>query len=115
LRIGLSAALDVDAGKHHRSLGDFSGAVEDPHHRIGGDRFSGAGLADNAERLALGEGKVDVLHRLDDTAPGGELHREVANVEQGLRNHLTSSACAVRALSPLLRGQGWGEGQLPVN
>ena len=26
--------LDVDAGKHHRAVGDPAGAVEDPHHGI---------------------------------------------------------------------------------
>ena len=46
--------LDVDAGKHHRALGDPAGAVEDPHHGIGRHRLAGAGLADDAERLALG-------------------------------------------------------------
>ena len=47
--------LDVNAGEHHRAFGDLAGAVEDAHHRVGGDGFAGAGFADNAERLALGD------------------------------------------------------------
>ena len=26
--------LDVDAGEHHRALGDLAGAIEDPHHGV---------------------------------------------------------------------------------
>ena len=55
-------ALDVDAGEHHRAFGDLAGAVENPHHRVGGHRFAGAGFADDAERLALGDGDIDMLH-----------------------------------------------------
>ena len=87
--------LDVDAGKHHRALGDLAGAVEDPHHGVGGDGLAGAGFADDAERLAFGHGDIDVLHGLDDAAPGGEFDREVVDVEQRLRGHgviLTSAA-----------------------
>ena len=83
----LGRGLDVDAGEHHRALGDLAGAVEDPHHGIGRHRFAGAGLADDAERLALGHGDVDVLHRLDDAAPCREFHREIVDVEQWLRGH----------------------------
>ena len=79
--------LDVDAGEHHRALGDPAGAVEDAHHRIGRHRLAGAGLADDAERLALGDGDVDVLHGLDDAAAGGEFDGEVADVEQRLGGH----------------------------
>jgi hypothetical protein len=79
--------LDVDAGKYHRALGDLAGAVENPHHRIGRHRFAGTGLADNAERLALGDADVDVLHRLDDAAPGREFDGEIIDVEKGLSRH----------------------------
>ena len=79
--------LDVDAGEHHRALGDPPGAVEDAHHRIGRHRFAGAGLADDGERLALGDGDVDVLHRFDDAAAGGEFDGEVLDVEQRLGGH----------------------------
>ena len=47
--------------KRDRALGDPPGPVENAHHRIGGDRFARAGLADDAERLALGDADVDVL------------------------------------------------------
>ena len=83
----LGRGLDVDAGKHHRALGDPAGAVEDPHDGIGCHRLAGTGFADDAERLALADGNVDVLHGFDDAAPRGEFDREVADVEQGLGRH----------------------------
>ena len=36
----------------------------------------------------FGDGDIDVLHRLDDAAPGGELDGEVADVEQRRRGHV---------------------------
>ena len=97
----LGRGLDVDAGKHHRALGDFAGAVEDAHHGIGRHRLAGAGFADDAERLALGDGDVDVLHGLDDAAPGGEFDREIVDVEQRLRGHerLLPSGDAIQKLA----------------
>src|SRR5258707_319515 len=81
---------DVDAGKHHRAVGDLAGAVEDPHHRVGGDGLAGAGFADDAERLALGRGDVDMLHRPDDAAAGREFHGEITDIEQRRRGHGSS-------------------------
>src|ERR1700738_5233135 len=93
-----AGAPDVDAGKHHRALDDFSGAVENPHHRVGSDGFAGAGFADDAERLALRHGTIAMLRRLDDAAPGGEFHREILDVKQRLRGHgvfpISRSSCA---------------------
>src|SRR5713101_4770728 len=88
-----AGGLDVDAGEHHRAFGDLAGAVEYPHHRVGGDGFSRAGFADDAERLAFGDSDVDVLHRLDDAAPGGEFHGEIVDVEQRLRGHGSALIC----------------------
>ena len=51
----------VDAGEADRAVGDAAGAVEDAHHRVGGDRLAGAGFADDADGLALGDADVDVL------------------------------------------------------
>ena len=45
----------VDAGEHHRALGDAPGAVEDAHHGERGDRLARAGFADDRQRLALGD------------------------------------------------------------
>ena len=86
----------------NRAVGDLAGAIENPHHRIGRHRLAGTGLADNAERLALGHRDIDVLHRLDDAAPGRELHGEVVDVEQrhghalGHRLHALTSSAADR-------------------
>ena len=65
-----AGGTDIEAGEMHRAFGDPSGAVEDPHHRIGGDRLAGAGLPHDADGLALGNGDVDVLHRTHDAAAG---------------------------------------------
>src|SRR6266852_2295833 len=117
-----AGGLDVDAGEHHRAFGDLAGAVENPHHRVGSDRFAGAGFADDAERLALGHGDVDMLHRLDDAAPGGEFHREVLDVKQRLRGHsvfpISSSSCAglTRASikNPKMLFERWIAGSSPA-
>ena len=39
-------------------------------------------FADDAQRLALGDGDVDMLHGADDAAPRGELDGQVADIEQ---------------------------------
>ncbi|MGY3449619.1 hypothetical protein ACVILH_001961 [Bradyrhizobium sp. USDA 4353] len=86
--LGLGCRLDIDAGEHHRALGDAPGAIEDTHDGVGRHRLAGAGFADDRERLALGDGDVDMLHRLDDAAAGGEFDREIANIEQRLGGHV---------------------------
>ncbi len=94
-------SLHVDAGEHHRALGNLSGAVEDAHHRVGRHRLARAGLADDGQRLALGDGDVDVLHRLDDAAAGGEFDREVLDVEQGLGGHADLPELKKRENNPM--------------
>ena len=78
----LACGAHVEPGEMHRPGGDASGAIQDAHHRIGGDRFAGAGLADDADGLALGDVHVDVLHRAHHSVPGRELDGEVGNLEQ---------------------------------
>jgi hypothetical protein len=102
--LAFGRTLDVDAGKHHRALGDPPRAVENPHHRVGGDGFAGAGFADDAERLALGHRDIDVLHRFHDAAPGGEFHREIVDVEQRLRGHGSPLRKGGALLLPALAG-----------
>ena len=83
LRIsGFAGGAEVEAGEGDRAVGDAPGAVEDPHHRVGGHRLAGAGLADDADGLALGDGDVDVLDRAHDAAPRREFDGEIADVEQ---------------------------------
>ena len=88
--------LDVNARKHHRAFGDLAGAIENPHHRVGCHRLAGAGLADDAQRLAFCHGNIDMLHRLDDAAPCGEFHGEIVDVKQWLRGHVSTSFAADR-------------------
>src|SRR5262249_14422842 len=78
---------DVDAGKGDRAFGDFSRAVEDAHHRIGGNGFSGAGLADDADSLTLADLDIDRAHGRDRAAARRELDGEVLDVEQGDIGH----------------------------
>ena len=68
--------------KRDRALGDAAGAVEDAHDGIGGDGLARAGLADDGQRLALGDGDVDVLDGAHDAAARRELDGQIANVEQ---------------------------------
>ena len=67
--------------------GDPPGAIEDAHDGVGRHRLAGAGLADDADGLALGDRDVDVLDRADNAAAGLELDGEVADVEQRDRGH----------------------------
>src|SRR5262249_38702784 len=82
------------AGEMHRPFGDASGAIEDAHHRIRGDRFAGAGLADDADRLTLGDAHIDVLHRAHDAAPRREFDGEICNIEK--RNRFGHQRTQVR-------------------
>ena len=84
----LARLAHVDAGEAHRALGDAPGAVEDAHHGIRRDRLAGARLADDGQRLALGDRDVDVLHGLHRAAARCELHREIADVEQRDGGHV---------------------------
>ena len=102
------AALHVDAGKHDRAVRDAAGAIEDAHHGVGRDGFAGAGFADDAERLALLDGDVDVLHRAHDAAPGGEFDGQVFDIEQRLwrSSSLLTSAAAGRRCRAGRRPEG---------
>src|SRR5215207_5802577 len=62
--------------------------IEDAHHRIGGDRLARARLADNSERLALGEAERHLLDRAHGAAAGRELDREILDVEQAGLGHV---------------------------
>src|ERR1700716_1614685 len=76
-----AGGTDIEAGEVHRAFGAAAGAIEDAHHRVGGDRFAGAGFADDPYGLALGDLHVDVLDRAHDAAAGGEFDGEVRDVE----------------------------------
>ena len=66
------AALDAS-----RRLGD------EPHHAVAGDGLAGAGLADDAEGLALPDGEGDVVHRPHHAVAGVEVGLEVVDFEEG--------------------------------
>jgi hypothetical protein len=75
--------VHIETGEAHRALGDAAGAIEDAHHRIGGDRLARARLADDRQRFALGQREVDMLDGTHGAAAGVEFDREIANVEKG--------------------------------
>src|SRR5262249_15191391 len=51
----------VDVAEQNRAFGDASGAIEDAHDGVRGDRLAGAGFTDDADGFALGDGDVDML------------------------------------------------------
>jgi len=75
---------------HVRTLeGDLSsGRFYEPQHASAGRGLAGAGLADEAERLALGDGERHLINRPyrrpppEESRAGGELLDEAADVEE---------------------------------
>src|SRR5262249_39192585 len=49
-----------------------------------GHRLAGAGLADHAHDLALGDIERDIVDRVQEAAPGREVHFEIADGEDRL-------------------------------
>ena len=64
---------DVDAVERQGLGRDLRRGRKEPHQRKAGHRFSGAGLADDADALAFVDVKADAAHRFDDTAVLGKL------------------------------------------
>ena len=63
---------DVDAVERQGVGGDLRRGRQEPHQREAGDRFAGAGLADDADAFAFVDVKADAAHRFDDTAMLGK-------------------------------------------
>jgi hypothetical protein len=80
--------LHIDAGEYDRPVRNRSGAVENAHDGIGGNRFSGAGFADDTERLALCERDIDLLDRANDAAAGRKLDGNVLDFEKRCVAHV---------------------------
>ena len=87
----------VQSGKRDGALRDAARAIENSHDRVGGHRLPRAGFADNAHRLALGDGYVDALNRRDDAAPRGEFNGQAGYVEERYGAHVGTLTCV-----------GWG-------
>src|SRR5262249_53211357 len=77
-----------EPAEHRLALGHASGRIEKAHHRVGGDRFAGTGLADKRERLALADREADTLERLHHARTGAEFDREVLDRERGRGGHV---------------------------
>ncbi len=73
---------DVLPAEGDAPAGDLSRAVEELHHREGGDRLAGAALADDAQRLAGGERQRHALDGVHRAVAGGEGDLEVLDGEE---------------------------------
>ncbi len=73
------ASVEERLARHVRAL-----TVVQPHQREARDRLSGAGLTNDAERLAPVERVGEIRHRTDVALVRGEDDRQVANVEDDL-------------------------------
>ena len=65
------------------SAGDRVLLRVEAHDREAGDALAGAGLADDAERLALLDLEADAVDGLDDAVVGAEMRAEVVDLEEG--------------------------------
>ena len=63
--------------------GRIGRAVDQPHHGQARDALAGAGLADDAERLAFLDREADAVDRLDDAVVRPERRPEIRDLEDG--------------------------------
>ena len=81
--LDLDQASILGAVMHAGLVAQPGGGRQQPHQRLGGDRFAGTGFSDQAERLAGFDLKSHALHRRDHALIGAERDREVLH-----RQHL---------------------------
>ncbi len=80
------------------AAGDAAGRIDQADHRKAGDGFSGAGFADHAQHLALGDVEGDAVDRAQRAAAGDELHLKVAHGENGFGHAITSPEFAAHLI-----------------
>jgi hypothetical protein len=78
----LGYGQDVFAFQLHGPAGRFQTARQQAHHGLGGDRFAGAGLADETEDFTAIGRKAHVPHRMRALAPRRQRDREVCNFQR---------------------------------
>src|SRR5690606_2991640 len=76
--------VDAPAVEQDLARGDAPGRFEQTNDGCAGERFAGAGFADHAQNLALGDLEGDVVERREHAAARVELHTQVSNFEQGV-------------------------------
>src|SRR5260221_11690644 len=82
LQRALACRQQVEAAEDDAAGGDPRRRVEDAHDGEGGDRFAGAGLADDTQRLAARQREADPLEGAYRARPGAEFHRQIVNGEK---------------------------------
>ena len=68
----LGHLVDLVAVEPHRTADQTAGVGGQTHDGVGRDRFAGAGLADNAQHIALIHAEGNAVQRLDLTGGGEE-------------------------------------------
>src|ERR1700732_1370727 len=91
--------LDPQARQKDLAARDAAGRIDQADHGEARDRFAGAGFADHAEYLALGDIERNAVNAAQRAAAGRELHLKVAHGENGL-GHLSFGLSASRSQSP---------------
>ena len=76
--------VDPHARQIDLAAGDAAGRIDQPDDGKAGDRLAGAGFADDAEHLALGDVEGDAVDGAQRAAPGDEFDLEVTHGENGL-------------------------------
>ena len=76
------------------AAGDAAGRIDQADDRKAGDGFSGAGFADHAQHLALGDVEGNAVDRAQHAAAGGEFDLEVAHGENGFGHAIGSPGVA---------------------
>src|SRR5579863_5009542 len=79
--------------------GDPARRVDQADHGKSGHGFSGAGFADNAQHLALGDVEGNAVDRAQRLVPGGELDPQVTHGKNGFA-HRSFGFKASRSQSP---------------
>src|SRR6185437_5847879 len=69
--------VDPQAREVDFAAGDPAGRIDQADHREARDRFAGAGFADHAQHLALGDVEGNAVDRVQHAAASGEFHLEV--------------------------------------
>ncbi len=69
---------------------DAAGRIDQPDRRQSGDGFARAGLADDAQHLALGDVEGHAVDGAQRRAAGGEFHLQIAHGEDGFGHAVKS-------------------------
>jgi hypothetical protein len=76
---------------------------QQPHHRLRGDGFAGAGFADDADDLVGADGKVDAAHGVRPVAGALDGDGEIGNLENGCAHVRPASSSWDRACRAIRR------------